>query len=156
MVGKTLSHYKILEPLAAGLDIQLSTAVTAIAYTGDGVTVALADTGIDFVNQVDDRNDFNVLTYRNFYNGGGVAIGDINNDGLADIFFTANHGPDKLYLNKGDFKFEDITQKAGVQGVVSWETGVAMSDINGDGWLDIYAASGFYTAPEELGQTSDL
>ncbi|MBI1227745.1 MAG: hypothetical protein GC192_21100 [Bacteroidetes bacterium] len=97
-----------------------------------------SETGINFVNEVQDGEDFNVLTYRNFYNGGGVAIGDINNDGLADIYFTANMKPNKLYLNKGNWKFEDITEKAGVAGTKSWSTGVSMADVNGDGFLDIY------------------
>ncbi len=98
-------------------------------------------TGIDFVNQVTDGEQFNVLTYRNFYNGGGVAIGDINNDGMPDLYLTANMGPNKLYLNRGDWKFEDITQKAGVAGKGGWSTGVAMADVNGDGWLDIYVCN---------------
>jgi hypothetical protein len=71
------------------------------------------ETGIDFVNEVVDQENFNILTYRNFYNGGGVAIGDINNDSLSDIFFTANQKKNRLYLNKGNFRFEDITEKAG-------------------------------------------
>jgi len=96
--------------------------------------------GVKFKNELQSYEKFNVFTSQYFYNGGGVAIGDINNDGLPDIFFTANHGPDKLYLNKGNLKFEDITQQAGVQGTVSWETGVAMSDVNNDGWLDIYVS----------------
>ena len=70
-------------------------------------------TGIDFLNKVEDTKDFNIFTYRNFYNGGGVAIGDINNDGLADVFFTANMGSNKLYKNKGNWRFEDISVKAG-------------------------------------------
>lgn len=98
-------------------------------------------TGIDFNNQVSDQDNFNVLTYRNFYNGGGVAIGDINNDGLSDLYFTANLGNNKLYLNKGDMKFEDITGKAGVAGTRAWSTGVTMADVNGDGWLDIYVSN---------------
>ncbi len=100
-----------------------------------------SETGIDFVNEVKDGEDFNVLTYRNFYNGGGVAIGDINNDGLADIYFTANQQPNKLYLNRGNWKFEDITERAGVAGTKSWSTGVSMADVNGDGWLDIYVCN---------------
>src|SRR5690349_5733228 len=70
---------------------------------------------IKFVNKVENTKDFNILTYRNFYNGGGVAIGDINNDGLPDIFFTANMSSNQLYLNKGNFQFEDISAKAGIQ-----------------------------------------
>ncbi len=96
------------------------------------------DTGIGFINQVEDKEDFNVLTYRNYYNGGGVAIGDINNDGLKDIFFTANMDDNKLYLNKGNLKFEDITEKAGIKGKNSWTTGVTFADVNADGYLDIY------------------
>src|ERR1044072_8305974 len=74
------------------------------------------ETGIDFENKVKDEENFNILTYRNFYNGGGVAIGDINNDSLPDLYFTANQKKNKLYLNKGNFVFDDITDKAGVAG----------------------------------------
>jgi len=99
------------------------------------------ETGVAFVNEVEDKNDFNVFRYRNFYNGGGVAIGDINNDGLPDIFFTANMKLNRLYLNKGDFKFQDITELAGVGGRKPWDTGVLMVDVNGDGYLDIYVSN---------------
>lgn len=98
-------------------------------------------TGIDFNNEVADEEKFNILTYRNFYNGGGVAIGDINNDSLPDIYFTANQKKNKLYLNKGNFVFEDITDKAGVGGSKVWSTGVTMADVNGDGFLDIYVCN---------------
>ncbi|MBX2926981.1 MAG: VCBS repeat-containing protein [Saprospiraceae bacterium] len=98
-------------------------------------------TGIQFENRLRYDKDFNIYTYRNFYNGGGVAIGDINNDGLPDIYFTANMGPNRLYLNKGNFQFEDITEKAGVAGTRAWSTGVSMADINGDGLLDIYVCN---------------
>jgi hypothetical protein len=99
------------------------------------------DTGIDFVNKVENSKDFNIFNYRNFYNGGGVAIGDINNDGLPDIFLTSNMGANKLYLNKGDWKFEDISKKAGVEEIGKWNTGVVMVDINHDGFLDIYVCN---------------
>lgn len=98
-------------------------------------------TGFDFLNEVENQKDFNIFKYRNFYNGGGVAIGDINNDGLADIFMTANMGPNKLFLNKGNFKFEDISEKAGIVGNKPWSTGVNMADINADGLLDIYVSN---------------
>ena len=75
-----------------------------------------SQTGINFINEVKNGEDMNIFKYRNFYNGGGVAIGDINNDGLSDIYFTSNLGTNKLYLNKGNFKFEDISKKAGVEG----------------------------------------
>jgi enediyne biosynthesis protein E4 len=100
-----------------------------------------AQTGISFVNEVHDKKEFNVFKYRNFYNGGGVAIGDINNDSLPDIFFTANMEKNHLFLNKGNFKFEDITDKAGVGGRKPWDTGVLMVDVNGDGYLDIYVSN---------------
>ena len=98
-------------------------------------------TGINFTNTVHDTKELNILNYRNFYNGGGVAIGDINNDGLADVFFTANQGGNKLYLNKGNFKFEDISKKAGFTDKKQWSTGVVMVDINHDGWLDIFVCN---------------
>ncbi|MEX1238607.1 MAG: VCBS repeat-containing protein [Cyclobacteriaceae bacterium] len=98
-------------------------------------------TGVHFINKLSFDQNFNVYTYRNFYNGGGVAIGDVNNDGLPDLFFTANMTGNKLYLNKGGFRFEDISERANVSGTQPWSTGVSMADVNGDGWLDIYVCS---------------
>ncbi len=98
-------------------------------------------TGIDFINSVENQKDFNIFKYRNFYNGGGVAIGDINNDGLADIYLTGNMVPNKLYLNKGNLEFEDISKAAGIEGNKPWSTGVNMVDINEDGLLDIYVSN---------------
>ena len=101
----------------------------------------MENTGIDFDNKVEDDRKENSFLFRNFYNGGGVAIGDINNDGLADIFFTANQDSNKLYLNKGNFRFEDISQSAGIVSDDMWSTGVVFVDINNDGWLDIYVCA---------------
>ncbi|MGZ3952909.1 MAG: FG-GAP repeat domain-containing protein, partial [Flavisolibacter sp.] len=101
----------------------------------------MENTGIHFQNTVEDGRKENSFLFRNFYNGGGVAIGDINNDGLPDIFFTANQGSNKLYLNEGNFKFKDITGTAGIIADSMWSTGVVFVDINNDGWLDIYVCS---------------
>jgi hypothetical protein len=99
-------------------------------------------THADFINHLDYekqlKTKFNIYTYRNFYNGGGVGLGDINNDGLIDIFMTANMGANKLYINKGNFEFEDISASAGIEGKGNWSTGVCMADVNGDGLTDIY------------------
>lgn len=99
------------------------------------------NTGVNFSNNLTYSDEFNVYKYRNYYNGGGVGIGDFNNDGLQDIYFTANQLDNKLYLNKGEFKFEDITESAGVSGERPWSTGVSIVDINADGFLDIYVCN---------------
>ncbi|MBK8881555.1 MAG: VCBS repeat-containing protein [Bacteroidales bacterium] len=98
-------------------------------------------TGIDFKNWVKESESFNVLDYGYLYNGAGVAVGDINNDGLEDIYFASNLTKNRLYINKGNFRFRDITDKAGVAGPGTWSTGVSMADINGDGFLDIYVCT---------------
>ncbi|MEO6837408.1 MAG: VCBS repeat-containing protein [Ginsengibacter sp.] len=108
-----------------------------------------SETGITFNNKVENKKDFNVFKYRNFYNGGGVAIGDLNNDGKPDIFFTSNQGSNKLYINKGNWKFEDVTAKAGLTGSGRWHAGVTLVDINGDGWLDIYICNSGGVTPDD-------
>lgn len=100
-----------------------------------------SESGINFINELTYDKDFNIYTYRNFYNGGGIAAGDLNNDGLIDLYYTANMQKNRLYLNQGDFKFKDITDVAGVAGTKAWSTGVTISDVNGDGWLDIYVCN---------------
>ncbi len=99
------------------------------------------DSRVTFTNQLKESKDFGILDYLYFYNGGGVASGDINNDGLTDLYFVSNQGENKLYLNKGDLRFEDITKKSGLEGHADWQTGVTMADVNGDGFLDIYVCA---------------
>ncbi|HTD94662.1 MAG TPA: VCBS repeat-containing protein, partial [Chitinophagaceae bacterium] len=102
------------------------------------------ETGIEFNNTITEDKEHNVFTYQYYYNGNGVAIGDLNNDGLADIFFTGNQTPSKLFINRGNFHFDDVTATAGVAGKNAWRTGANIVDINGDGLLDIYVCySGF-------------
>jgi len=98
-------------------------------------------TGVEFANQITESDSFNILTDEYIFNGAGLAVADFNNDGLQDLFFTGNQVSNKLYLNQGDFKFKDISSKAGVEALGSWCTGTTSVDINGDGWMDIYVAT---------------
>jgi hypothetical protein len=100
------------------------------------------ETGIDFRNDLNETFQVNLMTNEYMYSGGGVAVGDIDNDGLQDLYFVSNQGQDKLYLNKGNFEFEDITAKAGIPLVTGWSAGVTMEDVNSDGYLDIYVVKG--------------
>jgi enediyne biosynthesis protein E4 len=110
-------------------------------------------TNIDFVNEVEDTIEFNILNYLYFYDGAGVAVGDINNNGLPDLFFVGNEVENRLYLNRGDFVFEDITHSAGVAGDPgSWSKGAAMADVNGNGYLDIYVSRVNYLNKEGANQ----
>ena len=102
-------------------------------------------TGVDFVNIINDTKALNVISYEYYYNGSGVAIGDLNNDGLADLFFTSNVFGNKLYQNQGNLKFKDMSKKAGIEGVGTYHTGVIMVDINNDGWMDIYVCQSVAT-----------
>ncbi|MGB5436253.1 MAG: VCBS repeat-containing protein, partial [Maribacter sp.] len=105
-------------------------------------TLDASRTGITFNNVLTENDTVNYFTFPYMYEGGGVAAGDINNDGLVDLYFTGNQVANKLYLNKGNLQFEDITDKAGVAGDHRWYTGVTMADVNGDGFLDIYCSVG--------------
>ena len=96
---------------------------------------------VSFKNVLKPTNELNILDYLYYYNGAGVAVGDINNDDLVDVFFTSNQGENRLYLNKGNFVFDDITYTAGVEGNSDWNTGTVMADVNGDGLLDIYVCA---------------
>ena len=98
-------------------------------------------TGVDFTNAVEDGEDFNVLSYRNFYNGAGVAIGDVNGDGRDDLYFTANQGPNRLFLNQGDLKFSEVANGGGAAGAMAWSTGATIVDVNADGRMDIYVCN---------------
>src|SRR6478752_2437851 len=101
--------------------------------------------GITFENTIEESPEVNILNYEYTYNGGGVAAGDFNNDGFCDLYFTGNTVKNKLYLNKGDLQFKDITDHAGVAGRSLWKTGVTVADVNSDGWLDIYVC---YSGPD--------
>jgi hypothetical protein len=107
-------------------------------------SIPSVESGINFGNFLKETPALNIISYEYFYNGGGVGLGDFNNDGLIDIYFSGNMQPGKLYLNKGNFKFEDITAKAGVAGKKGWKTGVSIADVNGDGLQDIYVC---YSGP---------
>jgi hypothetical protein len=100
--------------------------------------VPSSESGVNFTNALRESPVLNIITYEYYYNGGGVGLGDFNNDGLIDIYLSANMQPGKLYLNKGNMKFEDITAKAGVSAKRGWKTGVSVADVNGDGFQDIY------------------
>ena len=111
--------------------------------------------GITFSNNIKSTDAFNIFSYRNFYNGGGVAVGDINNDGLPDIYLISNMESNKLYLNKGNLVFEEITEMASIGGQKAWSTGAVMVDINSDGLLDIYVCNAGYQ-PEKSDQQNEL
>lgn len=98
-------------------------------------------TGINFNNKLESKTDLNIIEYLYYYNGGGVGILDVNNDGLDDIFFSGNEVGDELYLNEGDMKFKNITESAGINSEINWSTGVAIADVNNDGLVDIYVST---------------
>ncbi|MBN7811169.1 VCBS repeat-containing protein [Algoriphagus sp. H41] len=117
-------------------------------YSSKFEAVSLKKSKVNFKNQLVEDQKNNILRYEYFYNGGGVAIGDLDGDGLDDIFLTGNMTANKLYRNLGGLKFEDVTKVAGVGGKDSWTTGVSMADVNGDGLLDIYVSFSGKGTPE--------
>lgn len=124
------------------LIVLLICCVPNLAIRAQGKTVfskmPSSQTNVAFQNKLPETAELNIITYEYFYNGGGVATGDFNNDGLTDIFFTSNIQPNRLYINKGNWQFEDITRASGAGGRRGWKTGASVVDINGDGWLDLY------------------
>ena len=107
-------------------------------------------TNIDFNNKLEDKKEHNILIYSNYYGGAGVGVGDFNQDGLQDIFFAGNLVSDRLYVNQGDLKFEEITEMAGIEDNGGWSSGVLIGDINNDGWPDIYVSRELYDDKPEL------
>ena len=101
-------------------------------------------TGVTFENRLPEDSSFNILNYLYYYNGGGVAVGDFDGDGRPDLYFTSNLGKNRLYLNRGHYRFEDVTDRAGVAGPDGWKTGVTVADVNGDGRPDIYVSTVTY------------
>ena len=142
-----MSNWFIKEIDLIGRAIYIAVVLCVLSSCSDEIELkrfSLVDaeqSGVHFANDLAFDEDFNIYTYRNFYNGGGVGIGDFNKDGLADIYLTANMEPNELYLNEGDLKFARITEEARVSGAKAWSTGVAVADVNGDGWLDIYVCN---------------
>ena len=111
-----------------------------LVYAQGFIKLSAEESGVEFTNQIHEDDTLNGLSYLYLYNGGGVAIGDINNDGLEDVYFTGNQVDDKLYLNQGNMEFKDVTKKYFKKEKFDFHTGVTMVDINNDGWLDIYVS----------------
>src|SRR5579872_3517384 len=137
---------RLLIPILCGLPALLPAQQTPLFSL-----MSEKQTGISFLNKIAEDDSLNVMRYEYLYNGAGVGIADLNNDGLNDIFFSSNTGAYKLYLNKGGFHFEDVTRQAHIAGNGTWATGVSIADVNGDGLLDIYVChSGKYDDTTKL------
>jgi hypothetical protein len=135
-----MTNLKRLSGLLAAVALSSCSHESSTVFT----IITPAQSNIHFRNDIQENEDYNILTYEYLYNGGGVATGDVNNDGLPDIMLTGNMTSNKLYINRGNLQFEDITEQAGVKGRSKWKTGTVMADVNGDGWLDIYVC---YSGP---------
>ena len=134
-----MKKYVLLSLVVSGL-ISCQSSQEIIDQAIPFVELEEEKTGIDFANQLTYKPYMNIIEYLYYYNGGGVAVGDINNDGLEDLYFSANQLPDRLYLNQGNMKFVDISKQAGLSPLPTWSNGVSMEDINNDGYLDIYVS----------------
>lgn len=148
----TYSYFNIFNFWFAGAFLLVLTSCSGFDEPTRFESVPPESSNVIFSNDLESTSDFNILNYLYFYDGGGISIGDINNDGLPDLYFTANMKPNKLYLNKGNFEFEDITTQAGVAGTGDWNTGTTMADVNGDGLLDIYVSTVNYRSKEGKNQ----
>lgn len=150
--GMGTRHFRstgsLLWSLAVLLCIQCSKSEEELPDNKIFSTLRHTETGIDFKNILTENDSLNYFTYSYLYMGGGISAGDINNDGLVDLYFTGNQVSNKLYINKGNLRFEDITEKAGVSGDNRWYTGVTIADVNNDGFLDIYCSVGGKFAPK--------
>ncbi len=153
MIGKFLKNYFVKILLIFFLLVACDTSNNKIQPLTESTLFSLINnkqTNIHFKNTVKENLYFNFINYSYIYNGGGVAVGDINNDGLQDLYFTSNQESNKLYLNQGNFKFEDITKKSNTADGQGWTTGVTMVDINNDGYLDIYVCKSGALESHEL------
>lgn len=144
-----LKHFSII--FLSGLLLFMSCTESGMKINSNPIfnKLTVAKTGVTFANNLTENDSLNYFTYPYIYMGGGVSAGDINNDGLIDLFFTGNMVPNKLYLNKGNLEFEDISESAGVSGDNRWYTGTTMVDVNNDGHLDIYCSVGGKFSPKE-------
>lgn len=138
-----MKQFKWISLLSAGVLLTVLNGCRQAESEGPALfeSVSSDKSGVSFVNEVVDKPNMSIFDYLYFYNGGGVAAGDLNKDGKTDLFFVSNQGKNRLYLGKGNLQFADITEQAGVGGISNWKTGVTLADINGDGWLDIYVCA---------------
>ena len=138
-MNKYILYLFILFNIACKSDLKKIETINSNSFE----TIDSTITGISFVNEIVETDSLNVDTYYYVYAGGGVGIGDFNNDSKPDIYFTSNTGSDEIYLNEGNFKFKNITKQSNIESNTGWKNGVSIVDINNDGYLDIYVSRGF-------------